>query len=178
MCDVCPRGARGFENRVEEGMPLSTGTTAPDFTLKAWKDGSIQAVSLSQNRGVRPTVLLFFPGAFTPPCTEEMCSLSDGGLRGMGASGADVWGISCDTVFSLGAWAKKEGIEVPLLADYEKSVIELYDVENPDLAGMGRSSARAAFVIDSEGVIRYSEQTSALGVLPDFEAIVGALKAL
>lgn len=158
-------------------MPLPVGSPAPDFTLKAWKDGSIQSVTLSQNRGDRPTVLLFFPGAFTPPCTEEMCSLGDG-LRGMGQYGADVWGISCDTVFSLGAWAKKETIGVPLLADYEKAVCALYDVVNPDLAGMGRSAARAAFVIDTKGVIRYSEQTSALGVLPDFEAIVAALQAL
>lgn len=158
-------------------MPLATGSPAPSFTLKAWKDGSIQEVSLDQNRGSRATVLLFFPGAFTTPCTEEMCSLGVG-LRGMGEFGADVWGVSCDTVFSLGAWAKKEEIAIPLLADYEKSVCALYDVVNPDLAGMGRSAARAAYVIDQDGVIRYSEQTASLGVMPDFDAIVAALQSL
>ena len=158
-------------------MSLAIGTTAPDFSLKAWKDGSIQEVSLSQNRGVKATVLLFIPGAFTTPCTEEMCSLGTG-LRGMAEFGVDVWSVSCDTVFSLGAWAKKEEIAIPLLADYEKSVIALYDVVNPDLAGMGRSSARAAYVVDKDGVIRYSEQTSALGVQPDFDAIVTTLRSL
>ena len=95
-------------------MPIHLGSRAPSFTLKSMQDGKIVDMSLADNLGKTNTVLLFFPGAFTPPCTEEFCQHGPtlGSWRNLDAV---VWGISADTVFSQAAWAKQEGIDIPLL---------------------------------------------------------------
>jgi peroxiredoxin len=122
-------------------------------------------------------VLLFFPLAFTGVCTQEMCDIS-GGLSAYGPLNAAVYGISVDSPFALEAWANKEKITLPLLSDLNKQVIKLYDVVFPLLAGVGDTAARAAFVIDKQGTIVYSEQTPSPKDLPDFEAVKAALAKL
>ena len=89
-----------------------------------------------------------------------------------------VLGISVDSVFAQFAWASQAGIAFPLLSDYKHEVTRAYDVELSDLAGMGPSSARAAFVIDGSGVIQFSQQTATPGELPDFAAIHAAVETL
>ena len=91
---------------------------------------------------------------------------------------ADVLGISVDSPFSQGAWAKKEGITIKLLSDLNKTVTKAYDVVFPGLAGIGDTSARAAFVIDDSGQIVYSEQTPTPKDLPDFGKIQTVLESL
>lgn len=158
-------------------MALSVGTTAPDFTLKsAGKDGLVD-ISLSENFGKSPTVLLFFPLAFTGVCTQEMCDVT-AGLGRYADLGAAVLAVSVDSPFAQEAWAKKESIGIPLLSDLNKQVIKAYDVVFPGLAGIGDTAARAAFVIDKSGVIQYAEQTPSPKEIPDFDAIEAALKAL
>lgn len=156
-------------------MPLSVGTRAPLFTLRTLQNGEFKDVSLEDNLGEKNTVLLFFPGAFTPPCTEEMCLVNDWHQTAAGLD-AVVWGISCDTAFAQAAWAKQEKIEIPLLADYTKEVATQYDVLLPSLAGMGPSAARAAFVVNRHGIIRYAEQTETPLTMPNFEAVKTALE--
>ncbi len=158
-------------------MPLSAGVPAPDFTLKCAKEGQVVDVTLSSHRGSENVVLLFYPGAFTPVCQREMCSITEG-MSDYHDLHAAVYGISGDTQFVLAEWARQFEIGVPLLADYQRAVTRAYDVVWPDFAGLGEGVARAAFVIDREGVIRYSEQTPTLRDLPDFEAIQACLKAL
>ena len=87
-------------------------------------------------------------------------------------------GISVDSPFAQDAWAKKESIKIPLVSDLNKEVTKAYDVVFPALAGIGDTSARAAFVIDKEGVIRYSEQTATPKDLPDFNKITEVLASL
>jgi peroxiredoxin len=82
-----------------------------------------------------------------------------------------VFGISSDTAFAQAAWAKQENIAIPLVSDYEKTLAEPYGIVLNNLAGLGRSNHRAAFVIDSAGRIRYSEQTPTPLELPNFDAI-------
>ncbi len=137
-------------------------------------DGLVD-VSLADYRG-KNVVLLFFPAAFTGVCTQEMCDVSQGLSGGMGD--AVVLGLSGDTAFAQDAWAKQNDIKVPLLSDYSKTVAEAYDVVLPDLAGMGPASKRAAFVIDKEGVVRYSEETPTPLELPNFEQIRTTLDSL
>jgi peroxiredoxin len=158
-------------------MALKTGTQAPDFTLKSMTADGLADVTLSSNFGKQATVLLFFPLAFTGVCTQELCDVS-AGLQKYADLKAEVLGISVDSPFAQSAWAKKEGITIRLLSDLNKTVTKAYDVVFPGLAGIGDTSARAAFVINTGGRIVYSEQTPTPKDLPDFEKIEAALKAL
>ncbi len=158
-------------------MALAPGTQAPDFTLKSPTADGMTDVSLSAQRGKKATVLLFFPAAFTGVCTQEMCDVS-GGLGAYSDLNAEVIAISIDTPFAQQAWAKQENITLTLASDLNKEVTKAYDVLFPMLAGVGDTSARAAFVIDKEGTIVHSEQTATPKDLPDFEKIKAALAAL
>ncbi len=158
-------------------MAIATGTKAPDFTLKSKQGDTISDIKLSDNFGKKNTVVLFFPLAFTGVCTQEMCDVSQG-LSAYADLGATIYAISIDSPFSQDAWAQKEKITIPLLSDLNKKTAEAYGVLLPDLAGFGAASARAAFVIDKQGVIKYSEQTPTPKDLPNFNAIKDVLKAL
>lgn len=155
-------------------MPIATGTKAPDFTLKTMTSDGLKDVTLSANFGKSRTLLLFFPLAFTGTCTQEMCSVS-GGLGDYSGLDAEIYGISVDSPFSQAAWAKENKITVKLLSDLDKKVAAAYGVIFPGLAGIGDTSARAAFVIGADGVITYAEQTATPKDLPNFVAIKAAL---
>lgn len=156
-------------------MPLSVGSPAPDFTLKSMTAEGLVDIKLSDNFGHRPTVLLFFPAAFTSVCTDEMCSVSQGLTAYEGAS---VYGVSADSPFAQSEWAKMNGISIPLLSDYKREVAEAYGVLLPDLVGLGPAAARAAVVIDQDGVVRYAEQTPTPKDLPDFGKVQETLAGL
>jgi peroxiredoxin len=158
-------------------MAIKAGSKAPDFTLKSKQASGLVDVKLSDNFGKQNTVLLFFPAAFTGVCTKEMCDLS-GGMNAYTSIGAQVVAISVDTPFSQEAWAQKEKISVTLASDLNKEVTKQYDVLFPMLAGVGDTAARAAFVIDKNGVVQYSEQTPTPKDLPNFEAIKATLAKL
>ncbi len=156
-------------------MALEIGTKAPDFTLKSMSaDGLVDRTVPSSKRA---TVVLFFPLAFTGVCTQEMCDVTSG-LQKYADLQADVVAISVDSPFAQAAWAKKEGISIPLLSDLNKVVTKAYDVVFPGLAGIGDTSARAAFVVDAAGMIVYSEQTPTPKDLPDFAKIEACLQSL
>jgi len=155
-------------------MPLAVGSKAPDFTLKTKTADGMKDVRLSDNFGKKQTVLLFFPLAYTGTCTAEMCDVSNG-LAGYSDLGAEVYGISVDSPFTHEAWARANKITLTLLSDLNKTVTRAYDVVFPNLAGVGDTSARAAFVIGKDGVIKYAEQTPTPKDLPDFNAVKAAL---
>jgi peroxiredoxin len=158
-------------------MAIPVGSQAPDFTLKSKTASGLVDVKLSGNFGKKNTVLLFFPAAFTSVCTKEMCDLS-AGFSAYSGLNADVIGISIDTPFAQEAWAQKEKISVTLASDLNKEVIKKYDVVFPMLAGVGDTAARAALVIDKNGVVQYSEQTPTPKDLPNFEAVKATLAKL
>ncbi|HLP26248.1 MAG TPA: redoxin domain-containing protein [Acidobacteriota bacterium] len=155
-------------------MALAVGTNAPDFTLKTKTADGLKDIKLSDHFGKQQVVLLFFPLAYTGVCTQEMCDISNG-LSGYADLGAAVYGISVDSPFTHEAWAKANKISVTLLSDLNKTVTKAYDVVFPNLAGVGDTSARAAFVIGKDGVIKYSEQTPTPKDLPSFEKVKAAL---
>jgi len=158
-------------------MPISVGTKAPDFTLKSKQATGLVDVKLSDNFGKKNTVLLFFPAAFTSVCTTEMCDIT-AGLSGYSGLNANIIGISVDSPFAQEAWAKKENIGLTLASDLNKEVIKKYDVVFAMLAGIGDTAARAAFVIDKNGVVQYSEQTPTPKDLPNFEKVKETLTRL
>ncbi len=158
-------------------MALTVGTTAPDFTLKSMGQNGLEDIQLSANFGSRATVLLFFPLAFTGVCTQEFCDVT-AGLTKYSELNAEVIGISVDSPFAQDAWSKKENITIKLASDLNKQVIKAYDVVFPNLAGVGDTAARAAFVIGKDGVIHYSEQLPSPKELPSFEKIQEVLSKL
>jgi len=158
-------------------MPIKVGSKAPDFTLKSKNATGLVDVKLSANFGKKNTVLLFFPAAFTGVCTAEMCDISSG-MSAYAKLNADVIALSVDTPFSQEAWAKQEKITITLASDLNKEVTKSYDVLFPALAGIGDTSARAAFVIDKNGVVQYAEQTPSPKELPNFEAVKSTLAKL
>jgi peroxiredoxin len=155
-------------------MPIPVGTKAPDFTLKTSAAEGLKDVTLSDNFGKKKTLVLFFPLAFTGTCTTEMCDVTSG-LGTYDGLNAVVYGISVDSPFAQAAWAKQNKITVTLLSDLNKTVARAYGVIFPGLAGIGDTSARAAFVIGTDGVVAYSEQTATPKDLPNFTAIAAAL---
>lgn len=161
-------------------MALTTGTKAPDFTLKCKTPDDLVDVRLSVNFGNKPTVLLFFPLAFTSVCTDEMCSVSQG-IQEYAELGATVFGISVDSPFAQEAWANKSNISIPLLSDFNKEAAKAYDVLYEDFLpgklGFHGVAKRSAFVVDKEGTIVYAESSDDPKDLPDFEAIKAVLKA-
>ena len=172
--DIAPHLGNMPTQQFIYSMALKTDTQAPDFTLKT---SNMSDFTLSSHFGSKPTLLLFFPLAFTGVCTQEFCDLT-AGFQKYADLNANVVGISVDSPFAQDAWAKKEGIKITLVSDLNKEVTNAYDVLFPALAGIGDTSARAAFVIDKAGVIRYSEQTATPKDLPDFTKITEVLASL
>ena len=158
-------------------MALSVGSKAPDFTLKSKNATGLVDYQLSHNFGKKNTVVLFFPAAFTGVCTSELCDVT-AGLSAYSGLNADVVAISVDTPFAQEAWAQKEKITITLASDLNKTTTKAYVVLFPMLAGVGDTSARAAFVVDKSGVIQYSEQTPTPKDLPNFAAIKAVLAKL
>src|SRR5229473_6009207 len=158
-------------------MAIPVGSKAPDFSLKSKQASGLVDVKLSNNFGRKNTLLLFYPLAFTSVCTQEMCDISSG-LNAYSSLNADVVGISVDSPFAQEAWAQKEKIGITLASDLNKETIKKYDVVFPMLAGAGDTAARAAFVIDKNGVVQYSEQTPTPKDLPNFEKVKAALERL
>ncbi len=158
-------------------MAIPVGSKAPDFSLKSKQASGLVDVKLSNNAGKKNTVLLFFPLAFTSVCTKEMCDITSG-LNAFTGLNADVIALSVDSPFAQEAWAQKEKISVTLASDLNKKTGEAYGVLLPDLIGIGAVTARAAFVIDKDGVVQYSEQTPSPKELPNFDAIRATLAKL
>ena len=149
-------------------MAVGVGDTAPDFTLLG--TGGVKH-SLSDYRG-KPVVLAFYPGDNTPVCTKQLDSYQ-GDLAGFEAVGAQMIGISPQSVESHDEFACKRGYGFPLLADTEKTVAAAYGVLGP--LGFYR---RSVFVVDAEGVIRYAHRAIAgLSFKPSSE-LIAAVKAL
>ena len=154
-------------------MPLTKGSPAPDFTLP---NSENQPVSLRSFRG-QPTVVLFFPLAFTGVCTEEMCTMRDnmGQYNGMNTQ---VLGVSVDSPFTLAQFKQKENLNFPLLSDFNKEASESYGVLYEDFFGLKGVSKRSAFVVDGDGNIAYAEVLEDAGKQPDYHAIQSTLREL
>jgi thioredoxin-dependent peroxiredoxin len=146
---------------------VDVGDAAPDFELPGTGGKTYR---LADYRG-RKLILAFYPGDFTAVCTKQFCSYRDQGER-LDQLGADVLGISPQSVDSHERFVEEERLNVPLLADEEKAVARAYGV----LAGpMVR---RAIFVIDEEGTIRHRKVTLvglSFESVDDLEQAVAAL---
>ena len=134
-------------------MSISVGDAAPEFSLR---DQDKQLVSLADLRGT-PTLLVFYPFAFSGLCTGELCQLRDE-LSVYTDAGVKVLAISTDPVFSLKAFRDAEGFDFPLLSDFWPHGVtaQAYGAFN-EKAGM---ALRATFLVDADGKIAFAEVNS------------------
>ena len=151
-------------------MVLSPGTKAPDFTLKKSPD---QTLSLSELRG-QPVVLVFYPADWSPVCGDELALFNEV-LPEFQRYDAQVVGISVDGVWCHKAYANARNLDFPLLADFEPKgeVSRKYGAYRPQ----DGFSERALFVLDGEGVIRWS-YLSDVTTNPGADGVLAALEAL
>jgi peroxiredoxin len=145
---------------------------APDFSLQNTEG---KQVTLSDIIGEKQIILLFFPLAFSPTCTDEMCMVRDN-MKLYNSLDARVIGISVDSFFTLKAFKKAENINFMLLSDFNKDASRNYGVLYDDLLGMHGVSKRAVFVINKVGEIIHSEILEDVSKVPDFKAIQQILK--
>jgi peroxiredoxin len=155
-------------------MAIQVGQQAPDFTLR---DTEKNKVTLSEQRG-KNVVLLFFPLAFTSVCTTELCGIRDN-ISFYNNTNAVVFGLSVDSLFSLGKFKEEQNLNFTLLSDFNKEVSTAYDTIYADwFNDMKGVSKRSAFVIDKDGIVQYAEVLENAGDVPNFEAIQQVLSTL
>ena len=156
-------------------MPASVGKPAPEFTLP---DTDKKARSLSEFKG-KKTVLAFFPGAFTGMCTKEMCAFRDS-MSKLNDLNAQVVAVSVDAPFSNKAFAAQHNLQFPVLSDYTRSVAKQYGGVHDDFSGLkGYTAAkRAVFVVDKDGVVRYTWVSENPGVEPPYDEVTAALASI
>src|SRR4051812_39570871 len=133
-------------------MPIEVGAQAPDFVLK---DQNNQEVRLSDFRGAKNVLLVFYPLAFTGTCQGELCAVRDN-LGDFDNDNVQVLTISVDSSPTHKVWAEREAYYFPLLADFwpHGGVAMAYGVFN-DVRGFAN---RGTFIVDKEGIIRYAEE--------------------
>jgi len=149
---------------------LPSGVRAPDFALSAAPD---KVIKLSDLRG-RPVVLVFYPADWSPVCGDQV-ALYNEILPDFREYGAELIGISVDGVWCHAAFARDRNLHFPLLADFEPkgAVARLYGAYR-EKDGI---SERALFVLDGEGIIRWSF-LSPIDVNPGADGILDALESL
>src|SRR5258705_13859717 len=153
-------------------MATSTKATinapAPDFSLK---DGNGDEWRLSDQRG-KVVVLLFYPGDETPICTRQLCSVRDRWEDYL-ATGAEVVGISTDSIESHKKFAEHHDLPLRLLSDTDGKASNLYGARSL----IPGKVARSVFVIDAQGILRYSD-VRPLGLFrPKDDTTIEAIKA-
>lgn len=146
---------------------MEIGQKAPDFTLR---DGNGSDWTLGEHRG-KTVVLLFYPGDNTPVCTAQLCSVRDHWSEYQ-ATGAEVVGISTDTVESHKGFAEKHSLPLRLLSDPDRAVSELYDMKS----WLPGRSARGVVVVDKEGKVAYRKAQAVSLFKPSDEDVLDAIK--
>ncbi len=151
--------------------PIAVGEPAPDFELK---DQHGQAVRLSSFRGSKAVLLVFYPSAFTGICGGELHALQDRRDE-IVTDGAELLVVSADSKYSQRVFAEREGFTYPMLSDFwpHGGVAAAYGVLH---AGAG-TALRATFLIDREGVVRWSV-VNGLGDAREVDDYVKALDAV
>jgi peroxiredoxin len=148
---------------------VAPGTPAPDFTLQTEDGGRL---ALADLKGLT-TVLVFFPFAFSPVCTDQF-SVYQEVLDEFEARGANLYGVSCDATWSLRAFREKLGVSIPMLSDFEPKgeTCRAFGVYHP-----GGFPKRALVIVDPEGIVKWSYEADNPGELPGANLIFDGLAA-
>jgi peroxiredoxin len=148
---------------------LLPGVQAPEFTLPSTVG---ETLSLKDLRG-KPVVIAFYPAAWSAACSSQM-PLYQEGLSLIEEKGARLLAISVDNLATLKAWAGSMKLSYPLLSDFNPhgAVAKAFGVLRPD----GRAH-RTVFVIDAEGIIRFTHVSPQLGIVPGLDIVLQGLEA-
>ena len=150
-------------------MAIAVGQTAPDFTQKNQYD---KEVKLSDFKGKKNVVLMFYPLDWSPTCTQEhVCFVND--MKKFDTLDAEVLGLSVDSAWSHKAYAEKMGIKYSLLADFQPrgAVAEKYGVFLPDKGITGR----AIVIVNKDGKVAWVKNYD-IPVVPDVTEVASALQ--
>jgi len=150
---------------------LTVGASAPDFTLR---DQNGKPVSLSDYRGVKSVVVVFYPFAFSGICTGELCEIRDN-LGAFESDDVQVLTISCDHMFTQRAWSDDQGYFFPVLSDYwpHGGTARAYGVFDES----GGFAERGTFLVDRDGIVRWA-LVNGMSEKRDFSGYRAALKEL
>lgn len=131
-------------------MPIEIGAPAPDFQLSNQHG---QKIRLSDFRGKKNVVIVFYPFAFTGTCTGELCTIRDE-VSDFVADGVETLAISCDPVPSLKVFAEQNDLEYSLLSDFwpHGATAQAYGAFLPEIG----FATRGTFIVDKEGILRWS----------------------
>ena len=133
------------------GAPIEVGAIAPDFTLKDYNN---ELFTLSDLRGRKAVLLVFYPAAFTGICTGELCAVRDD-IDSFQNDRVQVVAVSVDSVYSLKIFADREQYPFPILSDFwpHGEIAQRYGVFNEEQGFANRGT----FLIDADGIVRFSE---------------------
>ena len=155
---------------------VSEGDTAPAFTATV-ANGDVEPFDLEDHLGDGPVVLAFFPGAFTPPCSNEMVALQER-YEEFADAGATLLGVSADSAFSANAFREEHDLAFDLVSDMDREAIEAYgqriDIEELGLLGVAN---RAVYVVDGDGTVTYEWVADDPTTEPDYDELLAAVDA-
>lgn len=154
----------------ESAIPPKVGQAAPDFRLPYATMEQVylkpeEYLALSGLRG-KNVILAFYPADWSGGCTKEVCTLRDT-FAELAKLNATVLGVSGDYVFSHHEWAKFHKLQFPLLSDHDHKIARLYGSFN-EAVGYNK---RTVFLIDKEGVVRYSNLEFKAGDAKDYNSL-------
>jgi peroxiredoxin (alkyl hydroperoxide reductase subunit C) len=149
-------------------MPIAAGESVPDFTLKT---EDLEDFTREDLRG-RTSVLVFFPGAFSPVCTDQL-QVYDEVREEFAERGATLYGISCDHTYSQTVFRDRLGVAIEQLSDWEPKG-ETSRAFGAYFADRG-CSARALVIVGPDGLVTWSHRAASLGELPGANLIFDAL---
>src|SRR2546421_435028 len=172
-------GARAADDKKDNAAttPPKVGETAPDFRLPYATQEAIhlkpeEQMALSSLRG-KNVILAFYPADWSGGCTKEVCTLRDT-FAELSKLNATVLGVSGDYVFSHQEWAKFHKLQFPLLSDHDHKIARLYGSYN-ETVGFNN---RTVFLIDKDGVVRYSNLQFKAGDANDYSKLKEELMKL
>lgn len=156
-------------------MAVEVGKRVPDVTLVSHDRKSVK---LSEFLG-KPTVLVFFPGAFTSVCTKELCTFRDG-MAKFNELQAQVIAISVDSPFAQKAFADQNGLNFTLLSDFNRAAVRAFGIEDPKFVNglLPGVAKRSVFVLDKNGTVSYRWVADNPGVEPNYQEVEAAVRKL
>lgn len=176
---VAGSGVRADEKKAETNATAApkVGEAAPDFKLPYATQEQIyfkpeERLSLSSMRG-KNVILAFYPADWSGGCTKEVCTLRDT-FAELAKLNANVLAVSGDYVFSHHEWAKFHKLQFPLLSDHDHKVARAYGSYN-EAVGFNN---RTVFLIDKDGVVRYSNLEFKAGDANDYSHLKEELAKL
>ncbi len=156
---------------------VTPGDEAPNFAAKVTDGENVEEFELAEAIGDGPTVIGFFPFAFTGTCESQMADLREN-LDELESQGATVFGLSVSSPFALQQWAAQEAFGFELIADWNREATEAFGFEYEELGGLERPAQRAAVILGSDGTVEWTWSTEDPGQKPDIDEILGAVQKI